>query len=159
MARYLLVLEGTDGGPEFVSTASKLAQADRDAEFVLLAPATPLGWMDSILVPWCNGPRYARYRSHRARARLLERGVRVASVRLGNFDPMRAVEDALRYTKYSAVFVETPPSISPMAGLLRIDGFSRLARRFPEVRMVHVAANDFPPLPTSPGQVLARWKE
>lgn len=155
MARYLLVLEGTDGGPEFVSAAGQIARADPEAEFVLLAPAIPMGWMVSIVLPWCNGTRLARYRSQQAESRLREKGVRIVSARLGNFDPSRAVDDALRYTKYAAVLVETPPE-SPLMGWLRIDRFSRLARRFPAVRMLHVTCTDCPPLPTSLTQVLTK---
>lgn len=147
MAKYLLVLDGTDGSPALVGAASELAERDPDAEFVLLAPATPLGLVDSLVVPWCDGRRYARYRVQRAQARLLDKGLRIVATRLGNFDTSRALEDSLRYTSYAAVVVEERPT-SDLPRLLHVDTGSRLARRFRNVRLLYVVADRLPAWPS-----------
>jgi len=143
MATYLLVVDGTSGGTEFVAAARKLARRDLDAEFVLVAPATPPAFDVLLFEPRCTGTAYARFRSRRAKQRLLDAGLHIVAARLGNFDTVRAIEDSTRYTDYAAVVVETKPAF-PLARMIHLDKRSRLARRFPNLRLICVPAHDVP---------------
>ena len=137
LANYLLVLIDVDESPELVDRARQLSAADPGAEFVLLAPATPPSPLDLLFSPSCTARRLASRRSQRVRPQLVEAGVRLVAARLGNFDPLCAVEDALRYTTYAALVVATPKHA--LLHLFHRDLACRIARRFPQVRVIHAA--------------------
>src|SRR5690349_3563765 len=93
MARYLLVAHQTALSDELLSGADSLAREDREAEFVILVPATPVG---SLLV-WEEGAtaEVAARRAEAARARLEEHGLRVVEARAGDQDPVAAIGDEM----------------------------------------------------------------
>lgn len=137
MANYLLVLIDVDESPELVARARELSAADPEAQFVLLAPATPPSPLDLLFEPSCSARRLASRRSQRVRDQLIGAKVRVVAARLGNFVPIHAVEDALRFTEYSALVIAAPRHA--LLHLLHCDLCCRIARRFPQVRVIHAA--------------------
>lgn len=137
LANYLLVLIDVDESPELVARARELSAADPVAEFVLMAPATPPSPLDLLFEPACTARRLASRRSQRVRDQLIAAGVRVVAARLGNFVPMRAVEDALRFSNYSALVVAAPKHA--LLHLLHRDLGCRIARGFPQVMVIHAA--------------------
>jgi hypothetical protein len=139
-ARYLLVAHQTADSPELRAKVVDIVREDPDAEFVLLVPATPLGYLTELEL---GGERrsallVARERAQRARDLLLRAGARVAATRIGSHDPIRAVEDELRYERYQAVVISTLPA--GLSRWLRLNLPTRVARRFPEVNVLHVVA-------------------
>ncbi|MGH7485397.1 MAG: hypothetical protein ACREMY_07295 [bacterium] len=143
MAMYLLMLHDLDQSAELVVAADELQKEDRTAEFVLLVPATPVPTLDALLEPSFSPTRFARRRAQRVRDRLLAAGLHLLATRLGNFDPVRAVEDALRFTNYAAVVVATPEH--KLLHLVHCDLPCRLARRFPQTRVIHASTLLPPP--------------
>lgn len=135
MARYLLLCCNVDDSPELVSSARDLARREPDADFVLLVPATPLPAIDSLFSSFATPVRLARHRAQQMRAKLIAAGVTPLATRLGNRDPLRAVEDALRFSNYAAVVVACPPH--PFMHRLHRDLACRLAQRFPTVSIIH----------------------
>ncbi len=135
MARYLLLCCNVDDSPELVSSAHDLACREPAAEFVLLVPATPLPAIDSLFSSYATPTRLARHRAQEMRSRLASAGVAPLATRLGNRDPVHAVEDALRFSDYAAVVVACPPN--PLMHRLHRDLARRLARRFPTARIMH----------------------
>jgi hypothetical protein len=138
MAVYLLVAHQTAESEQFLAAARDLAGEDRDAEFVLLVPATPV----RNLLVWEEGEtaEVARERARRARARLEEDGLRVVEARIGDADPTAAIADELHDgRRYDAIMVSTLPAGA--SRWLRMDVLSRVRRHFPGHRVVHVEAD------------------
>ena len=81
-------------------------------------------------------------RARRARSLLEEVGPRLTGARIGNYDPLLAVEEELRSDNYDAVVISTlPPGVSRW---LRMDLPARLSRRYPRIRLIHVVAHVAP---------------
>ena len=139
MSRYLLLCCNVDESPELVSSAQELWRREPAAEFVLLVPATPLPAIDSLFSPHATPTRLARHRAQVMRDRLTSAGIPPAATRLGNRDPLRAVEDALRFSDYAAVVVGCPAH--PLKHRLHRDLACRLARRFPATRIIHATGS------------------
>ena len=140
MARFLLVLHNTDEGDGLLAAARDLSSQDPGAEFVLITPAAAPAF-DLFIEPRCSPTRLAARRARRVRGQLVAAGVNLLASRLGNFDPFRALEDALRFSKYAAVVVAAPEH--RLLHLIHCDLACRLARKFPQTRVVH-AANRVP---------------
>jgi hypothetical protein len=139
MSKYLVVAHQTGESQELLHEVLRLGQEGSQAEFTLLVPATSQGLLE--LAGWEGQPprMVARKRAQRIRNFLLQAGVNLVATRLGNADPLIAIEDALRYQAFDAVVICTlPRSISHW---LRIDLPAQVARRFPEVQVIHVVAN------------------
>ena len=135
MARYLLLCCDVDESPELVSSAQELTRREPGAEFVLLVPAMPLPAIDSLFSPFGTPVRLARHRAQQMRSRLTSAGITPTATRLGDRDPLHAVEDALRFSSYAAVVVACPPR--PLMHRLHRDLACRLAQRFPSVTVIH----------------------
>jgi hypothetical protein len=145
MATYLLVAHQTAQSDELLSAAQALRAEDGAAEFVMLVPATPQG---NMLV-WEEGEtaEVARRHASAAKARLEEGGLRVLAAQIGDQDPMHAIGDELREggRRYAAIVLSTlPPGVSRWLGM---DVISRVRRRYPRHRVLHVvsAAPTAPP--------------
>ena len=139
MARYLLVAHQTADSPELRSKVLDLVRRDAEAEFVLLVPATPVGYLLELAGEGRSALAVARKRAQRARELLVEAGARVTATRIGSYDPLQAVEDELRYESYDAVVVSTLPA--GLSRWLRMNLPTRLSRRFPQLEIVHVVAH------------------
>ena len=139
MANYLLVAHQTADRPELLAAAQELAARDDNAEFTLLVPATPVG----DLLTWEEGEtkEVARARAESAAAVLRGRGLNLAAVRVGDPDPVLAVDDELLAgRRYDALVVSTlPPGISRW---IKMDVISRLRRSHPRLPVVHVVAKE-----------------
>jgi hypothetical protein len=142
MARYLLVAHQTADSLELRSRVLDLVREDKAAEFVLLVPATPVGLLPAAGGEGRTAVQVARWRGARARTMLEEAGARVAAVRIGNYDPFVAVEEELHGSNYDAVVISTlPPGLSRW---LRLNLPSKVARRFPQLRLIQVTAQPLP---------------
>jgi hypothetical protein len=138
MARYLVVAHQTAGSMELRSRVADLVRNDPDAEFVLLVPATPVGLLPALGGERRNAIEVARWRAGRARLLLENVGARVAAVRIGNYDPVVAVEEELRTGNYDAVVISTLPR--GVSRWLRLELPMKVRRRFPQVQVIHVIA-------------------
>jgi hypothetical protein len=137
--RYLVVAHRTGDSAELMDRLLALAAADPAAEFVLLVPATPPSYLDEVAEGRVRPASViAAERASRIRERMLERGLKLASARVGAWDPMQAIEGELHAETYSAIVISTlPPGISRW---LRMDVPARLARTYPQLEIVHVVA-------------------
>lgn len=139
MARYLLVAHQTAESQELRSRVVDLVQKDPAAEFVLVVPATPVGLLPTIGGETRSAVQVARMRAIRAHASLEEAGARVLAARIGSYDPFVAAEEELRSGHYDAIVISTlPPGLSRW---LRQDLPAKVARRFPNLQLVHVIAH------------------
>jgi hypothetical protein len=139
MARYLLIAHQTADCAELQDAARSIAGEDSKAEFVLLVPATPV----CNLLVWEEGEtnEVARQRAASARSRLEAHGLRVVEARIGDQDPMAAVEDEIHAgNRYAALIVSTLPF--GLSRWLRMDLLSRLRRNCPGHRVIHVTAKE-----------------
>jgi hypothetical protein len=80
----------------------------------------------------------AAQRAQSTRKRLEGSGLRVSSTRVGDWDPTVAIEHELERENYAAIVLSTlPPGVSRW---LRMDLPTRIARRHPGVRLIHVVS-------------------
>jgi len=139
VARYLLVAHQTAERAELLEAARGLAADDADATFTLLVPATPVG----DLLTWEEGETrlLAEVRARSAAAVLKRHGVNVEEARVGDADPVLAIDDEfLSGKRYDAVVISTlPPGISRW---IKMDVVSRLRRERPRLRVIHVVAEN-----------------
>jgi len=139
MGKYLLVAHQTAEGQELLDAAKDLAARDSRARFTLLVPATPAG----DLLTWDEGETkdIARARAESAAAWLQGNGINVVGATTGDADPVAAIDDEfLAGHRYSAIVISTlPPGISRW---IKMDVVSRLRRKRPRTRVVHVVAKD-----------------
>jgi hypothetical protein len=140
MARYLLVAHQTAESPELTAVAVALANDDPKAEFTVLVPATPV----QHLLVWEEGETNAaaKRRAAQAAGRLRLAGCRISEVRIGDQNPVLAVEDELRRSRYAAIVVSTFPA--RRSRWLKLDVISRLNRSFPRQRLIHVISEPEP---------------
>ncbi len=138
MASYLLVANETAESPEMLHAVAEINTHDSVAEFVIVIPATPLNLLQQFEGTAKSARGLAAQRAQSTRLHLESLGVRVRSTRIGSWDPYEAIEDALMADTYEAIVLSTlPPGVSRW---LRMDLPSRVARRHPEIRLVHVVA-------------------
>ncbi|TMG62813.1 MAG: hypothetical protein E6H86_10300 [Chloroflexi bacterium] len=142
MAKYLLVAHQTAERQELFDAAKELVAQDSHAKFTLLVPATPVG----DLLTWEEGEtkEVARTRVQSAAAALQREGIRVVGVRVGDADPVSAVDDEfLAGRRYDTIVISTlPPGSSRW---IKMDVVSRLRRKRPRVPVIHVIAEESQP--------------
>ncbi len=137
MGKYLLVAHQTAEQEELLDAARKLSDQDSHAKFTLLVPATPVG----ALLSWEEGEtkEVARRRAKSAVAALQRNGINVVGVRIGDSDPVLAVDDELLAgRRYDAVVISTLPA--GLSRWVKMDVVSRLQRQRPRLRLIHVIA-------------------
>jgi hypothetical protein len=141
MARYLLVAHQTAEGPELVQAAKELAAKDSEAHFTLLVPATPAG--DLLTWEEHEAKDIARARAESAAAELKRLGLNLVAFKVGDADPVLAVDDEfLAGNHYETIVISTlPPGISRW---VKMDAVSRLERQRPNARVIHVVAAETP---------------
>ncbi len=138
MASYLLVANETAESQEMLHAIDEINHDDPGAEFVIVIPATPLNLLQQFEGTAKSARALAALRAQSTRRHLENLGIRVRSTRIGNWDPFVAIEEELVNDKYEAIVLSTlPPGASRW---LRMDLPSRVARRHPEIRLVHVVA-------------------
>lgn len=139
MARYLLVAHQTADSPELEAKVLGLARDDPEAEFVLVVPATQIGYLLELEEGASGSPlTQARLRAQRARDSLSHAGVPLAATRIGHYDPLTAIEEELRSGSYKAVVICTLPH--GLSRWLRMDLPAQVSRRYPKLKVMHVMA-------------------
>ena len=138
VASYLLIANQTAESPELLHATAEIHAHDPDAEFVIVVPATPLNLLQQFEGTAKSARGLAAQRAQNTRRHLESLGIRVRSTRIGNWDPYVAIEEELVNEKYDAIVLSTlPPGVSRW---LRMDLPSRVARRHPGIRLVHVVS-------------------
>jgi hypothetical protein len=149
MAKYLLVAHQTAQSQELFEAAKELAAQDSHARFSLLVPATPVG----DLLTWEEGEtkEVARARAQSAAAWLQSNGIKVVGVRVGDADPVSAIDDEfLAGRRYDTIVISTlPPGVSRW---IKMDVVSRLRRKRPRMPVIHVVAKDSRSTPEVPSK-------
>ena len=114
MRSYLVVGNQTLAGPELAAVIEELMAADRETEFHVVVPATPV----QRGFTWDEGEARAeaRRRLEAFMDRLRAMGAE-ASGEIGSRDPIEAVQDALRGHPVDEIILSTlPPGISRWLG-------------------------------------------
>lgn len=135
MARHLLVAHQTAASAALRRHVVALAGDDPDADFVLLIPATPV----EHLAGWTEGEavRAAEQAGDDARKAFAVDGITIDDVRVGDANPLYAIQDALMRDNFDDVIVSTHPG--GVSRWLRMDVIAK-ARRTIDVPVVHVEA-------------------
>jgi hypothetical protein len=138
MATYMLVANQTIESEELRDAALKVQASDHAAEFTLIVPATRV--VRGLVWDETETKAVARARLDSGMRFLDKAGVRVRGGRIGDEDPVLAVEDELRRDRYSGIVISTlPPGASRW---LKLDVISRIRRRLPPERVViHVVSH------------------
>ena len=106
MANVLVIANRTAESPELLE-ALKQRAAQGDVEFSLLVPATPHG------VAWAadmhSGGSEAEQHMESAVERMRSEGLPVAAGKVGDPDPVAAVQDEVNFTSYDEIVVSTLP--------------------------------------------------
>lgn len=138
MRRYLVVANQTLGADELIELLCKRAKSE-PSEFYIVVPATPVvDFAQMAAVPVMGGlpavpespeqaRRVAEERLEAALAELKDVPARVEG-RVGDPDPVRAVENVLRGRQFDEVIVSTLPN--RISRWLRQDLPCRLERKF-----------------------------
>lgn len=137
MARYLVVAHQTASSAELREQLLALGLEDPTAEFTVLVPATP----PSSLLVWEEGEakEIARRRAEQSLSSLKAAGLRVDDARVGDYEPLQAIGDALEADRdYQAIVISTFPA--GVSRWLRMDLVSRARRWFPQLRIIHVVS-------------------
>jgi hypothetical protein len=138
MGRYLLVANQTAESTELHHALDEIHTHDPDAEFVIVIPATPLNLLQQFEGTVKSARALAAQRAQSTRRELESMGISVSSTRIGNWDPYVSIEQELAREEYEAIVLSTlPPGVSRW---LRMDLPSRVARRHPGIRLLHVIA-------------------
>jgi hypothetical protein len=139
MGKYLLVAHQTAESRELLEAVKELAAQDSHATFTLLVPATPTG----DLLTWEEGEtkEVAQARARSAAAWLQDNGMTVVGAKVGDADPVSAIDDEfLAGGRYDTIVISTlPPGISRW---IKMDAVSRLRRKRPRIHVMHVVAKD-----------------
>lgn len=120
-----------------MEAATKLATEHPEVEFMLLVPLGPPGpqpfWEEE------EDRRLALRQSELAASHLQQAGLRLAGVRAGDSDPMYAIRNELKHSPADTTIVicTERPGLSRW---LKLDLASRVRRRFPQFRVIHVTA-------------------
>jgi hypothetical protein len=127
MARYLIVAYQTADSPELIEFVRAKTVEDPGAEFVLLVPATPGGFLRHRQEG--DARQLAANRGAEAAVRLAEAGVAVVVTKVGSHSPLEAVgNELIAQPNYHGIILSTfPPRISRW---LRADLPNQLRRRY-----------------------------
>lgn len=105
-ARVLVVANRTAESAELRDALSQRAQ-EGDCEFTLLVPATPHG------LAWAADPDAGGEEAERHRSAFLEelqeQGLNVKEAKVGDGDPLGAVQDECNFQDYDEIIVSTLP--------------------------------------------------
>jgi hypothetical protein len=106
MAQVLVVANRTAESPELLDALRQRAQ-EGDVVFTLLVPSTPHG------VAWAadmhSGGEEADQHMQAAVERLRSEGLQLAQGKVGDPDPLAAVQDEVNFAKYDEIIVSTLP--------------------------------------------------
>jgi len=138
MRRYLVLANQTASSPELTSAVQKLVQKEKDAEFVLLVPATPT----EELLDWQEGDStaVAKQTAQAAKEQLERVGAKVIRSEVGDPSPVKAIEDELQRHKetYDSIVIATLPL--QRSRWVAIDQPRRIERRY-KLPVIHVVGH------------------
>jgi len=136
MANVLVVANRTAESPELIDALRERAERG-DAVFTLLVPATPHG------VAWAadmhSGGGEAEQHMQNAVERLRSAGVEVKEGKVGDPDPIAAVQDEVNFASYDEVIVSTLPG--GISKWLKLDLPHRV-ERVTGLPVTHVTAHE-----------------
>jgi hypothetical protein len=105
-ARVLVVANRTAESPELLEALRTRAAAS-DCEFTLVIPSTPHG------LAWAADPDAGQSEAEGHRAAFVEElrgeGLDVADVKVGDGDPLAAIQDECNFSNYDELIVSTLP--------------------------------------------------
>ena len=111
MARYLLVAHQTVTSPELLKQVRVLREQEKDAEFVLLVPATPVRHLLFRRGDEHDAEATARMRADRGRALFAKKGLPLHDAKVGASDPAVAIDDEVKADSgYSGFVISTLPA-------------------------------------------------
>jgi hypothetical protein len=111
MARYLVVAHQTVTSPELVKQVRVLREQDKDAEFVLLVPATPVRHLLLRRGDEHDAEATARKRAERGRALFAKKGLPLLDAKVGAPDPATAVDREVEAEAgYTGFVISTLPA-------------------------------------------------
>jgi hypothetical protein len=135
-ARVLVVANRTAESPELLS-ALRERQARGPSEFTLLVPSTPHG------LAWAADPDAGHDAAEHHREAFVEElrmeGLNVADAKLGDPDPLAAIQDECNFHDYDEVIVSTLPL--KLSKWLRVD-LPRKARAATGLPVTHVIGSE-----------------
>jgi hypothetical protein len=136
VANVLVIANRTAESPELIE-ALKQRAAQGDVEFSLLVPATPHG------VAWAadmhSGGGEAEQHMENAVERMRSEGLQVTAGKVGDPDPVAAVQDEVNFTKYDEIVVSTLPG--GISKWLKLDLPHRV-ERVTGLPVTHVTASE-----------------
>jgi hypothetical protein len=136
VANVLVVANRTAESPELLEALKRRA-AEGDAVFSLLVPATPHG------VAWAadmhSGGGEAEQHMENAVERMRAEGLEVTAGKVGDPDPVAAVQDEVNFTKYDEIVVSTLPG--GISKWLKLDLPHRVERAT-GLPVTHVSASE-----------------
>lgn len=131
--KHLLIAHQTAGSEALRRHVASLAKEDPDAEFVLVIPATPVDHLRS----WTEGEavRAATVAGDRAKAIFEADGITLSDVRIGDGNPVYAIQDAFIGEDFDDVIISTHPS--GVSRWLGMDLVTKATRAL-DVPVIHV---------------------
>ena len=135
-ARILVVANRTAESPELLEALKRRA-GEGDCEFTLLVPSTPHGiaWAADMFA----GGEEAEQHRQACVEELRQEGLDVKEAKVGDPDPLAAVQDECNFTGYDEVVVSTLPL--HLSKWLRIDLPSKV-RAATDLPVTHVVASE-----------------
>jgi len=138
MSRYLILANQTASSPELIGAIREIVDKDKDAEFVLLVPATPV----EDLLDWQDGDNQsiAKRTAQTAKEQLAKAGAKVVRIDVGDPSPVKAIEDELQRNqeKFKGIVISTLPL--QRSRWVALDQPRRIERRF-KLPVVHVVGH------------------
>ena len=133
---HLVIARQTAGSEELLEAVLRVADSDPEASFAILLPETPLQHLHMVSAGTAQA--LALEAAEEVRRRFVLAGVRVATVKVTDPNPVVAAEQELAASPYYAgIIVATfPPGLSRW---LKLDVVSRL-RRISSLPVMHVVA-------------------
>ncbi len=131
--KHLLIAHQTAGSEALRRHVVALAREDPGAEFVLVIPATPVDHLRT----WTEGEAIsaATVAGEQARAAFAADGVELEDVRIGDGNPIYAIQDAFIEEAFDDVIISTQPT--GISRWLRMDLVGKATRAL-DVPVVHV---------------------
>lgn len=110
MARYLIVAHQTVTNPQLLKKVRAVREQEKEAEFVLLVPATPVRHLLFRRGDEHDAATTAGKLAARAQTFFGKKGVPLAGTRIGGADPVEAIDEELRANPgYSGFIISTLP--------------------------------------------------
>ncbi len=111
MARYLVVAHQTVTSPELLQQVRAIREQEKDAEFVLLVPATPVRHLLFRRRDEHDAEATARKRAERGRALFAKKGLPLHDAKVGAPDPAVAIDREVKADSgYTGFVISTLPA-------------------------------------------------